>query len=180
MGTSVRPLASDVAQTSHRRVAIIRGGISSLAAKRCRGSVRRVGRSSVTMSPGTDDDHRPRLACSTHVDYRLTLRMLAVRDQSFFTAIEGDEAANVAASGLTPKEATLVRIAAMVVLDAAPACYAHVMEMAGAAGVTPEEAVGAMVAAIPATGGDRAVSAASKLGLALDYDVDTELKVDRH
>ena len=161
-------------------MAIIRGGISSLAAKRCRGSVRRVGRSSVTMSPGTDDDHRPRLACSTHVDYRLTLRMLAVRDQSFFTAIEGDEAANVAASGLTPKEATLVRIAAMVVLDAAPACYAHVMEMAEAAGVTPEEAVGAMVAAIPATGGDRAVSAASKLGLALDYDVDTELEVDHN
>jgi alkylhydroperoxidase/carboxymuconolactone decarboxylase family protein YurZ len=113
---------------------------------------------------------------SSTVDYRLILRMLAVRDKSFFTAVEGDEAANLAASGLTVKEAALVRVAALVALDSAPASYAHAVDVAEAAGVTPDEVVGALVAVIPATGGDRVVSAAPKLGLALGYDVDAELE----
>jgi 4-carboxymuconolactone decarboxylase len=116
------------------------------------------------------------LTLSTDVDYRLILRMLAVRDQSFFTAVEGDEAANLAASGLTLKQAALVRVAALVALDAAPASYAHAVDVAEAAGATPEEVVGALVAVMPATGGDRVVSAAPKLGLALGYDVDAELE----
>ena len=74
----------------------------------------------------------------------------------------------------------LVRVAALVVLDAATASYAHVMDLAEAAGVTAEEVVGALVAVIPATGGDRVVSAAPKPGLALDYDVDTELELTRN
>ena len=78
---------------------------------------------------------------SAIVDYRLILRMLAVRDKSFFTAVEGDEAANLAASGLTVKQAALVRVAALVALDAAPASYAHAVDVAGAAGATAEEIV---------------------------------------
>jgi len=113
---------------------------------------------------------------SAIVDYRLILRMLAVRDKSFFTAVEGDEAANLAVSGLTVKQAALVRVAALVALDAAPASYAHAVEVAGAAGATAEEIVGALVAVMPATGGDRVVSAAPKLGLALGYDIDAELE----
>jgi 4-carboxymuconolactone decarboxylase len=114
--------------------------------------------------------------CSATVDYRLILRMLAVRDTAFFTAVEGDEAANLVACGLTVKQAALVRVAALIATDAAPASYAHAVDVAAVAGATAEDIVGVMVAVIPATGADRVVSAAPKLGLALGYDIDAELE----
>jgi alkylhydroperoxidase/carboxymuconolactone decarboxylase family protein YurZ len=110
------------------------------------------------------------------MDYRRVLRMLAVRDKMFFDLVGPDEAENVLVSQLGPGEAALVRLGALVALDAAPVSYIHVVEVAREAGVTAEELVGALVAVIPDVGGDRAVSAAHKLGLAVGYDVEAALE----
>lgn len=110
------------------------------------------------------------------MDYRRVLRMLAVRDQAFFELVGPDEAENVLVSQLEPGQAALVRLGALIALDAAPVSYIHVVEVARAAGVTSEELVGTLVAVIPDVGGDRAVSAAHKLGLALGYDIDAALE----
>jgi alkylhydroperoxidase/carboxymuconolactone decarboxylase family protein YurZ len=112
------------------------------------------------------------------MDYRRVLRMLAVRDMAFFGLVGPDETENVLVSQLGQGEAALVRLGALVALDAALVSYIHVVEVARAAGVTAEELVGVLVAVIPDVGGDRAVSAAHKLGLAIGYDVEAAL--ERH
>jgi alkylhydroperoxidase/carboxymuconolactone decarboxylase family protein YurZ len=102
--------------------------------------------------------------------------MLAVRDQAFFDLVGPDEAENVLVSQLDSGQAVLVRLGALIALDAALASYIHIVEVARAGGVTSEELVGALVAVIPETGAERAVSAAQKLGLAMGYDVETALE----
>lgn len=102
--------------------------------------------------------------------------MLAVRDQAFFELVGPDEAENVLVSQLDAGQAALVRLGALIALDANLASYIHIVQVARTAGVTSEELVGTLVAVIPDTGGDRAVSAAHKLGLAIGYDVEAALE----
>jgi alkylhydroperoxidase/carboxymuconolactone decarboxylase family protein YurZ len=110
------------------------------------------------------------------MDFRRVLRMLAVRDEAFFELVGPDEAESVLVSQLDPGQAALVRLGALIALDAALPSYIHIVEAARTAGVTSEELVGTLVAVIPETGGERAVSAAHKLGLAIGYDVEAALE----
>lgn len=110
------------------------------------------------------------------MDYRRVLRMLAVRNQTFFDLVGPDEAENLLVSQLDASQAALVRLGALIALDAALVSYVHVVDVARAAGVSDEELVGSLVVAIPDVGGERAVSAAHKLGLAIGYDVDAALE----
>lgn len=109
-------------------------------------------------------------------DFEATLRKLTVRDDSFVEGVLGNESENVAASELDPKIHALVRIAALIAMDAAPQSYAACVHSAQAAGASSEEIVGTLVAVIPVVGVPRVVSAAPKLGLALGYDLDAELE----
>jgi alkylhydroperoxidase/carboxymuconolactone decarboxylase family protein YurZ len=70
-------------------------------------------------------------------------------------------------SGLDPKTYALVRIAALVAIDAAPASYLLNVGTASDLGVTPEEIQGTLVAVAPVVGTARIVSAASKMVRAL-------------
>jgi alkylhydroperoxidase/carboxymuconolactone decarboxylase family protein YurZ len=110
------------------------------------------------------------------MDFRRVLRMLAVRDEAFFELVGPDESESVLVSQLDPGQAALVRLGALIALDAALPSYIHIVEAARTAGVTSEELVGTLVAVIPETGGERAVSAAHKLGLAIGYDVEAALE----
>ena len=114
------------------------------------------------------------------MDYRRVLRMLALRDPAFFDLVGPDETENVLASQLEGGQAALVRLGALIALDAALASYVHVAEVGRAAGLTAEELVGTLIAVIPDVGGDRAVSAAHKLGLAIGYDVEAALETHNH
>jgi 4-carboxymuconolactone decarboxylase len=114
------------------------------------------------------------------MDYCRILRMLAVRDDMFFELVGPDESENVLVSQLTCEQAALARFGALIALDAPPSSYMHVAEFALSAGVTAEELVGILVAVIPVVGGDRAVSAAHKVGLAVGYDVDAALEDPNH
>ena len=81
-------------------------------------------------------------------------------------------AASIEASTLDPNALMLVRIAALVAIDAPPASYLLNLGAAGEMGVGAEEVQGVLAAVAPIVGTPRVVSAAGKivraLGLALD------------
>lgn len=91
---------------------------------------------------------------------------------------ESDEA-NLAASSLDARTRALVRIAALLAVDAAPATYASAVREAERTDVSPEEVVGVLVTVTPSIGIARAVSAAPHLALALGFDVDDVLERGR-
>ena len=111
-------------------------------------------------------------------EYQLTLRRLTVRDDRFVASVLGSEAACSDFSHLDGKSQALVRIGALIALDAAPQSYAACVEAARYAGASENEIVGTLVAAMSVVGAPRVVSAAPKLGLALGYDLDAALEQD--
>lgn len=66
-------------------------------------------------------------------------------------------------SGLDEKTYFLARLAALVAMDAAPVSYLMNLGMARDAGVTLEEAQGALIAIAPVVGSARVASAAGKI-----------------
>lgn len=100
------------------------------------------------------------------------LTKLAIRDDALMQSIfSGSDESSVALSSLDAKTHALVRVAALIALDAALPSYLWAVEHAHGAGATDDEIVGCLVAIMPAVGAARAVSAAPRIGLALGYDV---------
>lgn len=110
-------------------------------------------------------------------DYKLTLRRLALRDDQFIDALLSEESANATLAGIDPRAHALVRIAALVAVDAAPPSYMSAVEAGLQAGASYDEIVGTLIALVPIVGVARVVSAAPNLGLALGYDVSEALEV---
>jgi alkylhydroperoxidase/carboxymuconolactone decarboxylase family protein YurZ len=79
---------------------------------------------------------------------------------------------NREASGLDGKSFALVKIAALIALDAPPASYAWQVANALEEGATPEEILGVLRAIAPQVGGPKVVAAAPELMLALGLPVD--------
>lgn len=71
------------------------------------------------------------------------------------------------ASGLEPSTFALVKIAALVALDAPPASYAWQVANALDDGATPEEILGVLIAVASQVGGPRVIAAAPEIMLAL-------------
>ncbi|HMG29884.1 MAG TPA: carboxymuconolactone decarboxylase family protein [Jiangellaceae bacterium] len=114
----------------------------------------------------------------THQDrvHRERLRSLAVNDHDFIESVLAIRLENVESSGLDPKTHALVRLGALLALDAAPASYQWVVGAAFASGATLEEIVGVLIAVAPTVGVARVVSAAPELALAVGYDIDKALE----
>ncbi len=108
--------------------------------------------------------------------YEDRLRSLALNDDRFVQSVLGIQIDTAETSGLDPKTHALVRIAALIALDAAPSSYQASADAALAADATIDEVVGAVVAVAPIVGLARIVSAAPELALALGYDVDKALE----
>jgi 4-carboxymuconolactone decarboxylase len=108
--------------------------------------------------------------------YEETLRKLSVRENTYVELVLSDDGANEVASRLDGKTHALVRIAALVAIDAAPVSYLEAIEAARLRGASSEEIVGCLISIIPAVGVARVVSAAPKVGLALGYDLDAALE----
>jgi 4-carboxymuconolactone decarboxylase len=70
-------------------------------------------------------------------------------------------------SGLDPRSFALVKIAALIALDAPPASYLWQVANALDAGATPEDLIGVLRAIAPQVGGPRVVAAAPELMVAL-------------
>ena len=110
-------------------------------------------------------------------EYKLTLRRLAVRDDRYIDAVLSEEHANVTLSGLDARAHALVRVAALIAMDAAPPSYMSAVEAGLQAGASHEEIVGTLIAVMPIVGMARIVAAAPNLGLALGYDVAEALEI---
>ena len=108
-------------------------------------------------------------------DYEDTLRKLSVRDNDCIERLLAQEA-NEAASRLDGKTHALVRVAALIAVDAPPPSYMDAIASAQQWGASSDEIVGCLIAVLPAVGVARVVSAAPKVGLALGYDVDAALE----
>ena len=109
-------------------------------------------------------------------DYRTTLRRLALRDDDLVEGLLADERLSATKSGLDARSHALVRLGALIAMNAAPPSYMSAVEAAEMAGATREEIVGTLIALLPVVGVARVVSAAPNLGLAIGYDVGAALE----
>jgi len=110
-------------------------------------------------------------------EYKLTLRRLALRDDRYIHALLSEEQANITLAGIDERSHALVRVAALIALDAAPASYMSAVQAGLDAGATYDEIVGTLIAVMPIVGIARVVAAAPNLALALGYDVSEALEL---
>jgi alkylhydroperoxidase/carboxymuconolactone decarboxylase family protein YurZ len=110
-------------------------------------------------------------------DYKQTLRRLAVRDDWFLQHVLPDGPANVTISQLDARTHALVRIGALIVLDAPPPSFEADIEAALRAGATPEAIVGTLVAVMPIAGSARVTAAAPNVALGIGYDLELALEL---
>jgi 4-carboxymuconolactone decarboxylase len=74
-------------------------------------------------------------------------------------------------SGLDPRSFSLVKIAALVAVDAPPASYLWQVGAALDAGASPRDILGVLMAVAPQVGIPRVVAAAPEIMLALDLEL---------
>lgn len=79
-----------------------------------------------------------------------------------------------AASGLDPRSFSLVKLAALIALDAPPASYLWQVSNALDAGATPKDLLGVLHAIAPQVGGPKIVAAAPELMVALGLSLPDE------
>jgi len=95
------------------------------------------------------------------------LKGVSAGDLDFLESAVGLREAQLEATGLDARTFALVKIAALIALDAPPASYAWQVTNALADGATPEDLLGVLRAVAPQVGGPRVVAAAPELMLAL-------------
>jgi alkylhydroperoxidase/carboxymuconolactone decarboxylase family protein YurZ len=108
-------------------------------------------------------------------EYKHHLLRLAVHDDALLEAI-AVHGSSFPASVIDQRTAALVRVAASVAVDAAPASFQQAVALALAAGASRDEIVASLEAVTPVTGAARVVRCAPKLALALEYDVEAALE----
>jgi alkylhydroperoxidase/carboxymuconolactone decarboxylase family protein YurZ len=74
-------------------------------------------------------------------------------------------------SGLDPRTFSLVKIAALVAIDAPPASFIVQVQMALDSGASPRDILGVLAAIAPQVGIPRVVAAAPEIMIALDLDL---------
>jgi len=77
-------------------------------------------------------------------------------------------------SGLDGRTFALVKIAALIALDAPPASYAWQIANALEEGATPEDFIGVLRAVAPQVGGPRVIAAAPEIMVAMGLPLDQE------
>ena len=82
--------------------------------------------------------------------------------------LAGMTAASIEASSLDPETLMLVRIAALVAVDATPVSYAFNLEAAGDLQIDPEQVRGVLAAVAPIVGTARVASATGNIVRALE------------
>lgn len=103
-----------------------------------------------------------------------TLSGISSGDMDMLENAIGLRELNLEGSGLDARTFALVKIAALVALDAPPASYAWQIGNALAEGVTPEEILGVLRAVAPQVGGPKVIAAAPEIMLALGLDLPDE------
>ena len=103
------------------------------------------------------------------------LAKLAMSDPEMLLAGLEARADWQATSGLDGRTYSLTKIAALIALDAPPASYVWQVGNALAAGATPEDIIGVLIAVAPQVGGPRLVAAAPELMVALGLSLPDDM-----
>ncbi len=109
-------------------------------------------------------------------DTHQTLTGVATGDVSLLEEALGLREAQLERTGLDARTFALVKIAALIALDAPPASYAWQVANALSDGATPEDILAVLRAVAPQVGGPRVVAAAPEIMVALGLSLpeDTE------
>jgi alkylhydroperoxidase/carboxymuconolactone decarboxylase family protein YurZ len=105
-----------------------------------------------------------------------TLAALAIGDSGVLGEMAELREQLRADSSLDPKCFALVKIAALVAMDAAPASYLFQVQAALDVGATPREILGVLTAVAPQTGMTRVVAAAPEIMVALGLELPAEVE----
>jgi alkylhydroperoxidase/carboxymuconolactone decarboxylase family protein YurZ len=106
---------------------------------------------------------------------RDTLAGLSMGDLGVLGELKEYRTAEQEQSGLDSRTFSLVKIAALIALDAPPASYLwQVANALDACGMTPRDFVGVLRAVMPQVGGPRAMAAAPELMVALGIELPEE------
>ena len=100
-------------------------------------------------------------------DTHQTLSGVAMGDTSLLDEVLGLREAQMESIGLDARTFALVKIAALIALDAPPASYAWQVGNALNDGASPEDILAVLRAVAPQVGGPRVVAAAPEIMLAL-------------
>jgi 4-carboxymuconolactone decarboxylase len=100
-------------------------------------------------------------------DTHRTLTGVATGDASLLDEVLGLREAQLDSTGLDPRTFALVKVAALIALDAPPASYAWQVGNALNDGASPEDILVVLRAVAPQVGGPRVVAAAPEIMLAL-------------
>ena len=100
-------------------------------------------------------------------DTRGVLAALTMGDPDLLAAGLELRAEWKAKSGLDARSYALVKLAALIALDAPPASYLWQVSNALDAGATPDDLIGVLIAVAPQVGGPKVVAAAPELMVAL-------------
>jgi len=107
------------------------------------------------------------------------LLRLVLHDEDFIESVLAADCDNLDASCLDPRMHAVMRLAALLALDAPSVTYQWNVDEAFAAGVTPEDIVGCLIAVAPLIGIPRVVAAAPDLANMIGFDLDGALEARR-
>jgi len=110
------------------------------------------------------------------LDHKEVLRRLAIGDTSFLDAADYDGPSGPDDFRLDQKTVAFARLGASVALCASTSGYQPHVDAALAAGASPADVVGVLVAVWATVGLTRVVLAAPALGLAVGYDPESALE----
>jgi alkylhydroperoxidase/carboxymuconolactone decarboxylase family protein YurZ len=104
------------------------------------------------------------------------LRRLSLNDENAVRVVLQDRPAETSPdrAGLDPKTHALVRLGALLSIEAATDSCRLSVDLARAAGATEEEIVDVLLTVGPAIGFARLVAVAPRLALAIGYDIDDD------
>jgi 4-carboxymuconolactone decarboxylase len=113
--------------------------------------------------------------CMTMMSAEEAFRRLAIGDRAFLAEV-ADPDGEPGVFRLDERTESLIRVAALVPIDAPQSSYHTAVEAAIRAGATLEDLLAALVAVAGSVGSPRVVSAAPRIALAAGYDVDAALE----
>jgi hypothetical protein len=103
-------------------------------------------------------------------------RMLAIGDPRMVAAMADREAGGEQPPPLDERTESLLRLAALIAVDAPASSYRAAVACAERAGVRLEELFAVLIAIVDEVGSARVLSAAPRIALAAGYDVEADLE----
>ena len=104
------------------------------------------------------------------------LRNLALHDERIITSVLATDLGVWDMSCSDARTHALVRLGALIALDAPVVAYQSCIDLALAVGATADDIVNTLISVAPIAGAARVVAAAPAIALAIGYDIDAALE----